>query len=331
VAIPNVERPACLSVDLDPVRSYLDNRRLAPAPETNLNAVYDDGLPRILGLLSRLRIPATFFAVGEDAQNPPNAARLRAAASSGHEVASHSHRHRPDFHLLDRSELELDIARSREALEDAAGVPVAGFRAPAWNIPQDMFQVLAARGFAYDSSLISRPAGPWRKAALRLLKAISPSMAPHRIMQGQPPVSAIPPRPYPVDCDRPWLQRAGSALWEIPHGCSTGAIPVPLNATVLQWLPWPLAAGLCRAAAGRPEPLIFVCHGLDLVDFERSIRDPRLRGKPGLTAPIEKKERRISRLLALLGTGRAWMTLRDLQAACAASEPPPASGLRGMT
>lgn len=305
-----------LTVDLDPLRSYLENRRLTPAPETDLEAVMRDGLPRILDLLSRLGIPATFFVVGQDARDGENARWLRAAVAQGHEVACHSDRHLPDFDRLPRRELALDIGRSREALESATGRPVTGFRAPAWNIPRELFEILVAQGFEYDSSLVSRPAGPWRVAALRLLKTFSPSTAPHRIMQGQP-AATVPHRPYPMDPARPWLPCPGSSLWEIPHGCSAGPLPVPLNGTVLGWLPDPITAGMCRLCARRPEPLIFVCHGIDLVDFHRHVRDPRLRGKPGLTAPIAAKERRLSNLLRALGAKRTWVTLRDLRRACA--------------
>lgn len=318
MANPGLARGACLTVDLDPLRSYLAHRRLTPAPQTDLEAVIRDGLPRFLELLSHLGIPATFFAVGQDARDTENARWLRTAVSQGHEVACHSDRHSPDFDRLPRRELQLDIERSREALENATGGAVAGFRAPAWNIPPDLFEILADRGFEYDSSLISRPAAPWRAAALRLLKAFSPSLAPHRIMQGQPAVS-IPANPYPLDPRRPWRPCPGSSLWEIPHGCSTGPLPVPLNHTLLLWPPGPLSAALCRLAALRPEPLIFVCHGLDLVDFHRRIRDPRLRGKPGLMAPVDVKQRRLSRLLRLLGADRTWLTLRELRRASAGS------------
>jgi len=100
-------------------------------------------------------------------------------------------------------------------------------------------------------------------------------------------------------------------LWEIPNGVTSG-LPIPLNATALAILGDRASAILLRQAAKHPDPLVFVFHGVDLVDFDTQLRDDRLRHKAGLPDPIEHKLRRVERTLQILGKGRTWVRLVDL-------------------
>lgn len=305
-------RLICATIDLDSLRCYLDNRGLGPHRRSNVNAVYDDGLPRFIEVFERHRIPATFFAVGEDARSTANAAVLRRAAERGHEIASHSHTHPQDFSALGPAELRSEIAEAARVIASATGVAVRGFRSPSWNVTRGLFALLAELGYQYDSSLVSLPASQlWS-----LLPPLAPQVFGGSLLLGQSRWPRPPSRPYPLDCARPWKADETSSLWEVPNGVTGGWLPLPLNATALAMLGRTLEAGIARWAARRPEPLVLVFHGIDLVDFHSQIADPRLSGKPGITAPLAAKVRRVERLLRLMGRGRTWTRLTDLVKNC---------------
>ncbi len=100
---------------------------------------------------------ATFFTVSSVAESYPDS--VRAIADAGHEIASHTHSHRL-LSSLDAGERREELARSRELLESTCGVPVSGFRAPAFDLPEGTFADLADAGYAYDSSVAACRAIP---------------------------------------------------------------------------------------------------------------------------------------------------------------------------
>jgi polysaccharide deacetylase family protein (PEP-CTERM system associated) len=76
-------------------------------------------------------------------------------ADEGHEVASHSWDHRRVHRFTPRSFRE-DVRTSIEALQEASGGPVVGFRAPTFSVTRDTawaVDVLAELGLRYDSSI----------------------------------------------------------------------------------------------------------------------------------------------------------------------------------
>ncbi len=108
---------------------------------------------RLLAILDRRSVLATFFVLGWVAERYPGlVSRIR---SLGHEIASHGHSHRRVYEL-GPGEFTEDLDRSLKALAEA-GVPrVRGFRAPEWSINDRSLwalPILASRGFRYDSSM----------------------------------------------------------------------------------------------------------------------------------------------------------------------------------
>lgn len=104
---------------------------------------------------------ATFFVLGAVAESHPPLVRRIVAA--GHELASHGWGHRHLSQQLWR-EFRADVERARRLLEDVAGVPVAGYRAPYFAIPAGVrwpIEQLGEAGYAYDSSILAsdRPPG----------------------------------------------------------------------------------------------------------------------------------------------------------------------------
>jgi len=112
---------------------------------------------RLLELFAACGARATFFFLGEVAERFP--ALVRAVVAAGHEVASHGFRHRP-VQRLTLDELREDVARSLRLLEDVAGAPVAGYRAPYFSVrvqAREALDVLCEAGVGYDSSVLGTP------------------------------------------------------------------------------------------------------------------------------------------------------------------------------
>ena len=125
----------------------------------------------VLALFDEAGVKATFFTLGWVAARHP--ALIRRIAEAGHEIASHGWDHRRVF-TMDEAAFRADLDRAREAIEDAAGPPVPGYRAPSFSI--DAAHALGASG-ARRAGLclfVERRADPprplWlaRFAALRL-------------------------------------------------------------------------------------------------------------------------------------------------------------------
>jgi polysaccharide deacetylase family protein (PEP-CTERM system associated) len=108
---------------------------------------------RLLEILARRGSLATFFTVGSVAERFPGL--IRTIAAAGHELACHSYAHRLIF-TMSREEFCEDTRRAKCAIEDAAGLPIRGYRAPSFSITNNTewaFEVLAELGFSYDSSI----------------------------------------------------------------------------------------------------------------------------------------------------------------------------------
>jgi polysaccharide deacetylase family protein (PEP-CTERM system associated) len=76
-------------------------------------------------------------------------------ADEGHEVASHSWDHRRVHHFKPDTFRE-DVRTSVDALRQAGGAPVVGFRAPTFSVMRSTawaIDVLAELGLRYDSSI----------------------------------------------------------------------------------------------------------------------------------------------------------------------------------
>jgi peptidoglycan/xylan/chitin deacetylase (PgdA/CDA1 family) len=120
------------------------------------------GAPRILEMLERRGIASTWFVPGHTLETFPES--TLAIVRGGHELASHGWFHE-DFSELSVDEQRSVLARSIEALEQAAGVAPLGWRAPYWALGERTLELVEAAGFRYDSSLM---ADDYRTYAVRL-------------------------------------------------------------------------------------------------------------------------------------------------------------------
>ncbi len=108
------------------------------------------GVPRILELLAREGIPASWFVPGATLDLYPEDAEAILAA--GHELASHGWYHE-DFAELSPDEQRGILDRSVAAVRRITGAAPRGFRAPYWALGSETLGLVEDAGYDYDSSL----------------------------------------------------------------------------------------------------------------------------------------------------------------------------------
>ncbi|MES1241261.1 MAG: polysaccharide deacetylase family protein [Acidobacteriota bacterium] len=128
-----------------------------PEARPPLNQELDWLLPQLLERLAEDGRTATFFVLGEVAEERPRL--VRRIAEAGHEIGSHGYLH---LRATERSlrAFAADLRRSKDFLEDLLGRPVLGFRAPEWSLRSlgnARLPLVAEAGFLYDSSLAPCP------------------------------------------------------------------------------------------------------------------------------------------------------------------------------
>ena len=107
------------------------------------------GLPRILDVLKRGGVPATFFIPGWVAEKYPE--NMILIAKAGHEIAHHGYKHENN-ELLTRSEERNMLIKGTEALLAITGQRPVGYR---MSRSHSTLSLLSELGFVYDSSAMN--------------------------------------------------------------------------------------------------------------------------------------------------------------------------------
>jgi len=110
------------------------------------------GVPRILELLARNDVPATFFVPAVTALLYPD--EQRRVVAEGHEVGIHGWIHERNSVLPIEAERDL-MLRSADTLESISGVRPVGMRTPSWDFSPNTLTLVREMGLIYDSSLMA--------------------------------------------------------------------------------------------------------------------------------------------------------------------------------
>jgi polysaccharide deacetylase family protein (PEP-CTERM system associated) len=179
---------------------------------------------KILHILDRAGVRASFFVLGWVAKNCPSL--VRAIHRAGHEIACHSFWHRLVYEQTPQQFRE-DLRRGRGILESMTGQRVLAYRAPSFSITKRSLwalDVLIEEGFRIDSSIF-------------------PTYHPRYGLPGTP---LSPHR----------IQRPTGSLWECPPPvCRVLGYPLPVGGGgYLRLFPYSWTRHWLRKvnAAGRP-------------------------------------------------------------------------------
>jgi len=116
------------------------------------------GVERLLRILSRRGLAATFFVPGHTARHLPRV--VAAIHDAGHELGHHGWTHRYPAGLAPGQELE-ELKRGSDQLCAVSGAPPVGYRSPGWDLSSDSVAMLVERGFRYDSSMMANDTSPY--------------------------------------------------------------------------------------------------------------------------------------------------------------------------
>ncbi len=144
----------CLSFDVDAEWVFMGNDpKVAQQPRKLSLGEYEwrsNAMGRILDILDEYRIKATFFVVGQNAENHPDV--MKKISSRGHEVACHGWQHENIAQISKEEERER-LLKTIHAIEKAIGKRPVGTRTAGGDLSANTLDLAWENGLIYDSSI----------------------------------------------------------------------------------------------------------------------------------------------------------------------------------
>ncbi len=219
------------------------------------------GVEVLLQLLSDRDAQGTFFVLGWIGKR--HRELVRRIADQGHEIASHGWGHERVTDL-NPGEFRESVRSSKSLLEDIAGAPVLGYRAPSFSIVRGgewALDVLVEEGYVYDSSLY-----PVKRAGYGY---VGGGRDPYRLVRGAGALREFPPA----------TRQIGSQI--LPAG----------GGAYFRHLPYALVTSALMEAERRGAPATFYIHPWELDPEQPRIDVPfltRMRHYGGMTRTIPR-------------------------------------------
>jgi peptidoglycan/xylan/chitin deacetylase (PgdA/CDA1 family) len=142
----------CLSFDVDNESYLLAAGQTSPTTLSAADFGAQTGLGRILAILDRHNVPATFFIPAVSALLHPE--MIPAILKPGrHEIGVHGWIHESPPAINNEAEEGRLLTQAIDYLTKASGKRPVGYRAPGWAFSQYTLGLIRKAGFLYDSSL----------------------------------------------------------------------------------------------------------------------------------------------------------------------------------
>ena len=219
---------------------------------------------KILSILKKNGIKATFFILGMVAENYPGL--VEHIKSMGHEIATHGYSHKRVYTMTPQAFRE-DLKKSTDILYRITRQPVRGYRAPEWSIRDDSLwalDILKQEGFEYDSSMAPLP------------------------VIGNPDYSAIPHR----------LRLRNGDLWEFPpFVVTTPIVNLPMGGGWgLRIFPYKFIRFFIKKMNNQGQPALIYLHPREFDRNNPPVKLPLSR-KFVLEARLVRTEKRLIQLM----------------------------------
>ncbi len=304
--------PAFIQVDLDGLWAVRRCYGAAEGDAFENDPVYEEGVPRFLTLFLRRKIPATFFIVGRDAQNPQKAQRIAQILDAGFEIGNHSFNHTLGLTRLSSEDIRADITRAQEAIVAAIEsggfgkehYPV-GFRAPGYDVDRRVLKILGELGFSYDASLFPTFWG----FVMRWIDAYISGKIPYTKRQYGHFANGLKPlSPHPI--------RGIEGLYELPVSVSP-VLRLPFHFGITAMRGFDYFRRCAQSYVKRGLPLVYLFHGIDFVDTRELQILPTKRGAGFFQKPIKEKLALADKILKFIGEhfeirlARNWVTTKS--------------------
>lgn len=142
---------ATISVDMDTLNDYANTYSIKYLK--NPDPSYTIAIQRLLDLLNKYNIKATFFVIGKDLNVKEHLKIIRLIKNQGHEIANHTQNHFIHFEKLSDEDQKQEILECHKLVKEKLGIDMKGFRAPGYNLNTHTFETLAKNNYFYDSSI----------------------------------------------------------------------------------------------------------------------------------------------------------------------------------
>ncbi|HTN28030.1 MAG TPA: polysaccharide deacetylase [Burkholderiales bacterium] len=144
--------------DFDAISGFIARGMTSPTPISR-GEFGPVAVPRILALLAKYKISASWFIPGHTLETYP--AQCRQIADAGHEIGHHGWTHVPPNDLT-REKEEEGLVRGNEQIKKLTGRNARGYRSPAWDLSPHSVDLMLKHGFFYDSSMMGNDYMPYR-------------------------------------------------------------------------------------------------------------------------------------------------------------------------
>lgn len=142
-----------LSFDFDAETNALRDNNLSPGILSQGEYAARTAIPRILALLDKYDLPATFFVPAVTALLHPEA--IKAILSRGrHEIGLHGWIHERNSLLSENEERDV-MRRAFNTLKEITKKAPVGVRTPSWDFSPSTLKIIRELGLIYDSSLMA--------------------------------------------------------------------------------------------------------------------------------------------------------------------------------
>lgn len=151
----------CVCFDFDAVSVWLHSYGELSSPTKLSRGTYgaEVAVPRLIDLLDRLDVPATWFTPGHTIESFPDACGT--IVDNGHDVQNHGWKHTNPAEYENAASERADIERAIDAIRDLTGSGPEGYRSPSWDFSPNTLSILQDLGFDWDSSLMGHDFEPY--------------------------------------------------------------------------------------------------------------------------------------------------------------------------
>ncbi|MDJ0649707.1 MAG: polysaccharide deacetylase [Xenococcaceae cyanobacterium MO_188.B19] len=148
----------CLSFDFDALSIWLGPMRSSSPSTISRGEFGAVGTERLLHLLRRYQVSASWFIPGHTINTYPNL--VQKIADTGHEIGHHGYLHENPVSVSPDQECRI-LERGIECIRRLTGQAPSGYRAPGWSLSPHSIPLLLKLGFQYDSSLMGNDFTPY--------------------------------------------------------------------------------------------------------------------------------------------------------------------------
>ena len=147
-------------VDIDAVAGWLGSYGGEDSPDDISRGLFagEVGVPRLLKLFEKYKLPATWFAPGHSIETFPK--QMKMIVEAGHEIGAHGYSHENPIAMSAKQEEDV-LLKSIELIKKLTGKAPTGYVAPWWEFSNITNELLLKHGIKYDHSLMHNDFTPY--------------------------------------------------------------------------------------------------------------------------------------------------------------------------